>query len=321
MLRLLNGTLLAGILFVGILVSVASIGVNRFAALTRPKTQGYINELIDLKIRAAENITGPKIVIVSASGGLYSISCAILSAELGIPCVNEGLPVDVGVPAILNQGRITAKAGDIILMPMEYEVYYEEANGTGELKDSQTGFLNKIRDANWKRLFRVDFGYIEFGVAENIMRASGCIYYSIPSIFATNADRISHTAAAGAQYKEKRDKVPFRVFGGVITEGFRNNILKFFDWARSNNVKIIGTLPPSYIGTPLQPSWLEDIARLYRDFGFAFIQPESRHQYQRDDFYDGEPHLNQEAQFIHSRVLAKEIAPFIRAAMKNEENR
>lgn len=319
MLRLLNGVLLSAILFVGLLVLIATLGAHRFAMLTRPNSQGYVSDVIELKARVAASIPGRKLVVVSGSGGLYSISCAVMEAELRMPCVNEGLPIEVGLPGILEQGRSAAKPGDVILMPMEYPAYYVEAYGGGSARRSEAGLANKIRSADLRRLFRVDLTYVVSAIAERVMWASGYRAYSIRAMFAPNGDRIGHTAAAGEEYSQRRGSHPPASYRGVITDGFRANMTDFLEWAQRNDIKVVATLQPTYRDMVVPSTWLSDMARFYQERNTIFFAPDDLYKYDRDCFFDGEPHLNVEWQQIHSRKIARDIGTFLPTAERQGE--
>jgi hypothetical protein len=307
MIRLINGILLSSLLFVGLLLVIAMLGAPGFARLTRPNSQGYIHDVIELKLRVAKSTPSPKIVVVSGSGGLYSISCTVLSRELRMPCVNEGLPIDIGVPGLLEQGRATAKPGDIIFMPLEFPAYYTDAYSGGSGRAAQGGMIDRIRGADLRRLFRVDLRYVITGIAERIMWAYGYRAYSLETMFAPNADRIGTSAAAAEVHRSRRAATAPNIFSGIMTNGFRAAMTDFLQWAHSNGITVVATLPTVYHDTVVERDGLSKMARFYTNRNAVFYLPEDLYRYDRDCFFDGDPHLNLEWQAIHSSKVARDL--------------
>lgn len=326
MLALINGLLLSAVLFISLLVSISTLGQARFAQITRPPTQGYIAEVMKLKSQAAKSITKPKIVIVSGSGGFFSISCETITQTIKAPCVNAALPIEVGLPGILRFAETIAQPGDVLLMPMEYAMYYvSQFSGVAEKPEKPSSLIERMMNSDFHRLFRVDLAYVFFSLAENALAAADYRPYSIDALFTPIGDRKGHTKADGQRFAEKVAKEPIYEMkyqnGGVMTEGFVYHMGQFLDWARANNVKAIATLQPAFDDWEIPEAWIKNIASFYEKNGAVFVRPENLYHFPRSDFYDGSPHLNEETQKRHSVQVAKDIAPFLPPSLRESKSK
>jgi len=317
MVRLFNGVIMMIIMFVVLLIVIARVGPVQFAALTKPSSEGYIADVIALKTKAAKALASrSKIVVVSASGGMFSIACMEITTTLGgVPCVNMALPSDVGLAQVLDFGRSAATRNDVVLMTLEYQMLYLDSLSGAPVRGGENALLASLGAIDLKRLFRIDLAYVVNGVSENLLAAAGNRPYNIEKLFTELGDRKSHTTASAVQYAEKRNSDDFDSRKGVITEGAKYYVGRFLDWAKENGVPVIATLQPTYEDTPIRPDWLDSIAALYTSHGAIFVRPAGLHRYPRDSFYDGDPHLNEEMQHAHSRLVAREIAPYLPPAL------
>ncbi|MBK1990340.1 hypothetical protein A0J48_022925 [Sphaerospermopsis aphanizomenoides BCCUSP55] len=82
------------------------------------------------KKNKALSISGEKILIVSGSNGLFGISAEKISQTTKIPTVNLAMHAGLGVEYILNDAKKVLKKGDIVLLPLEYNLYISEKDIT-----------------------------------------------------------------------------------------------------------------------------------------------------------------------------------------------
>ncbi|MBC6161833.1 hypothetical protein HB999_00055 [Listeria booriae] len=83
-----------------------------------------INRLLTLKEAYANQIQGKKRLIVGGSDVLYSFDTAFLNEKGGLPHVNFGLNVGLGMQFILDTAMKNAKSGDEIVFCFAYSLYY-----------------------------------------------------------------------------------------------------------------------------------------------------------------------------------------------------
>lgn len=110
------------------------------------------------KIAAADKAPGPRVLVVAGSNALFGIDSGQLEAFWNRPVINLGVNAGLGLPYILDLSERVARAGDVILMPMEYALYLDDGAANAQIIDYVIG-----RDADyWHRLSffrRLEFAF------------------------------------------------------------------------------------------------------------------------------------------------------------------
>ena len=131
----------------------------------------------------------------------------------------------------------------------------------------------------------------------------------------TNAwgDHTGHTAALGAAYRAELARArPWHATAAAIRNGYGTRlIVRFVTWARAHGVRVIGGLPTEFADSPMPAGTLAAIRDTYLDHGALFVALRNHSDYPRTAFFDTPDHLDQHWQIIHSRMLAKALAPNI----------
>src|SRR5271157_6025286 len=111
-----------------ILIAVCASSVLMYLALfgflvRKPLTLGFIAESYDKKTSYVSGVSGPKIVILAGSNGLFSHRCEALEQMLHMPCLNCSVTAEVSLDYQLARARKLLSSGDIVLMLLEYDLY------------------------------------------------------------------------------------------------------------------------------------------------------------------------------------------------------
>ena len=114
MLKLLNRIVF---LFVG-----AGLLVTTFVSAVPPDQGTYLTAAAD-KHRRLQSIEGPRVILVGGSGVAFGFDSQRIEQELGMPVVNTGLHVSLGLRYMLSEVRRTVRAGDVVVVVPEY-VYF-----------------------------------------------------------------------------------------------------------------------------------------------------------------------------------------------------
>ncbi|MDF5714783.1 MAG: hypothetical protein PUP93_13075, partial [Rhizonema sp. NSF051] len=104
----------------------------------KPYSEDWIYYAYRNKQKYASQIVNRKIVIVSGSNALFGIGAKQIESSTGISTVNLGVNAGLGVDYILEQAKKRLKPGDIVLIPLEFQLYYQS-------KDQQM-LANPLRD-------------------------------------------------------------------------------------------------------------------------------------------------------------------------------
>ncbi len=306
---LVNTVLAALVATVWCVIGIANLGSWRVAAAMHPLSQNYVGFLMTIKTRHAREIAGPKIVTISGSSGLHSLRCEIFTKELDAPCVNGGFPIELTFAQILKFDRTLIKPGDVVLMPLEYVMYFSPFFAG---YSADTGWLSAVSRLSIPELFRIDFDYLLTSLSENLLVMAGdtafTSSYFDPGSFTREGDRRYHTRKLAQQFADKRaheifwtrDSYPRSDPISVV----RQHLNEFFSWAKQNNVLVVGTVQPEYDDWDVPRKWLDTIPPIFQDAGFPFIVLQNQSRYPRNCFWDASDHLNEECQILHTERIS-----------------
>ncbi len=106
----------------GIVVAALLLAANLVGGAL--DSQGYWPAgVIEKKTASANRIIGPKILLVGGSNVHFGYSAEHLQAAVGMPAVNMGSQVALGLRYLLHYSRRVIKPGDIVVLALEYQQY------------------------------------------------------------------------------------------------------------------------------------------------------------------------------------------------------
>ena len=123
--------------------------------LDRPLSLGLFRDLIDAKLARGASIEGRKLVIIAGSNGLYSHRCETMEPLLGIPCVNAGVVVGIGLDYLFVRWEKLLHPGDVVYLPMEEAQYVRTYAATSVGPDAAIMFRH-----DWTTLFGLSPGRV-----------------------------------------------------------------------------------------------------------------------------------------------------------------
>lgn len=90
----------------------------------KPDPEHYYQGSV-LKVRLLQDIPSPRIIIFGGSNIALGIDSEMMEQKLGMPVINDGLQVGLGITP-LNEIRKYLRSGDIIIISLEYYNFTEE---------------------------------------------------------------------------------------------------------------------------------------------------------------------------------------------------
>ena len=96
---------------------VASIMASLLIAIQPDPKHYYQGSL--LKVRLLEQTPSPRIIVVGGSNIAWGIDSELIEQEMGMPVINDGLDVHIGIIPLVEL-REHIKPGDIIIISLEY---------------------------------------------------------------------------------------------------------------------------------------------------------------------------------------------------------
>lgn len=115
-----------------------SFAISALAALiigalfvTTPPDKKHLYQASLLKSNLLRTVPSPRIIIVGGSNVAFGIDSERMEQELGIPVINDGLHVALGI-APLNEIKHYLRSGDIVIISLEYYNFTDEQSFYGQ---------------------------------------------------------------------------------------------------------------------------------------------------------------------------------------------
>lgn len=99
--------------------------------IATPPDDKHLYQASLLKSNLLRTVPSPRIIIVGGSNVAFGIDSELMEQELGIPVINDGLHVALGI-APLNEIKHYLQAGDIVIISLEYYNFTDEASFYGQ---------------------------------------------------------------------------------------------------------------------------------------------------------------------------------------------
>ena len=287
--------------------------------LDRPLSLGSFRQQIDARLARGASIEGPKLVIIAGSNGPYSHRCETMEPLLGMPCVNAGVAVGIGLDYLFARWRPLLRPGDVVYLPLEEAQYTRTYAATSLGPDASIMFrhdwstLGALSPGRW---LGATFSFAPraalMSLIETTLVDSGFEDPRAAATGSTNAwgDHVGHTPAMGeANAARLATIVPWHETAASIRSGDGTAMLRdFLRWAAAHGVIVVGGLPAGFAEWPIPKATVQAIGDIFTREGARFIDLGQQARYPRSAFFDTPDHLNEVAQIAHSRVVAAALA-------------
>ncbi len=299
--------------------------------LDRPLSLGLPRAQLDAKLARGAAISGRKLVILAGSNGPYSHRCEVIEPILGLPCVNAGVAVGIGLDYLFTRWQPLLHPGDIVYLPLE-EAQYSVAPASSRLGPDAAimarhdwSTLASLPPQRWvAALFAFDPRAGVMSVIETALVAGSFHDPRAEANGSTNiwGDRIGHTATLAAASQSMLATVnPEHVSAEQVrTKVASQQVGDFLHWAGDHRIRVIGGLPTGFDDSPIPPETLAAIRSLFESHGAAFLDPPNHSRYPRRDFFDTADHLNESAQIAHSIMIANALRALVPAVIAAAES-
>jgi hypothetical protein len=284
----------------------------------RPLALGFLRQQIDDKLARAAVISGPKLLILAGSNGPYSHRCEVIEPILGMPCVNGGVAVGIGLDYLFARWRLVLHPGDVVYLPMEEAQYVRSREATVVGPDAAIMFrrdwrtLTALPAERWlAALFAFDLRAAVMGPIEAMLVAA---HFHDPRAEVTGAtntwgDHIGHSAELAIVNRAVLAwAAPYHPSAAQIRAGYGTALIATFTrWAATHGVLVIGGLPTGFVDAPIPPASVQAIRSVYAGNGGDFLVLPNFSRYPRSAFFDTPEHLNETWQVEHSKLLAEQL--------------
>ena len=285
--------------------------------LDRPLSHGFLRERLEAKLDRGASIEGRKLVIIAGSNGPYSHRCEAMEPILGVPCVNAGVAVGIGLDYLFARWQPLLRAGDVVYLPLEQAQYVRARTAIRlgpdaaiMLRHDRTTLGDLPADRRIAALFAFDLRAVVMSGLEMALAATGFHDPRAEVTGSMNAwgDQVGHTQAiAAANASILAAARPIHVTPEAVRDGDgAAEVRRFLGWAADRGVVVVGGFPTGFADTPIPPATAAAIRALYQGPpGHArFLDLPDQGRYPRSWFFDTPDHLHQDAQIAHSRRVA-----------------
>ncbi len=287
--------------------------------LDRPLSLGSFRQQIDARLARGAAIEGPKLVILAGSNGPYSHRCETIEPLLGMPCVNAGVAVGIGLDYLFARWRPLLHPGDVVYLPLEEAQYTRTYAATSLGPDASIMFrhdwptLGLLSPGRWLgAVFSFAPRAALMSLIETALVQAGFEDPRAAATGSTNAwgDHVGHTQAMGETNAARLATiVPWHETAASIASGDGTAMVRdFLRWAASHDVQVVGGLPAGFAEWPMPNATASAIGDVFTREGARFIDLGDRARYPRSAFFDTPDHLNEVAQIAHSRIVAAALA-------------
>ncbi|MGE0416749.1 MAG: hypothetical protein AB7O80_08080 [Acetobacteraceae bacterium] len=283
--------------------------------LDRPLSLGFLRQQLDAKIARGAAIGSPKLVIIAGSNGPYSHRCETIEPILGLPCVNAGVAVGIGLDMIFARWQPLLHQGDTVYLPLEEAQYVRPRSAITlgpdaamMLRHDRATLLTLPPDRWIAALFASDLRALVMAVIETSLVVCHFVDPRAEVTGTTNrwGDHIGHTASlARTSLPALMAASPNHPAASAIANGAGTaDVTRFLTWAHRHGVRVVGGLPTGFADVPIPLGTLAALRALYESHGARLLILSNQSRYPRDRFFDTPDHLNEAAQIAHSRTVA-----------------
>lgn len=269
------------------------------------------------KEKYASTIKQPKIAIVSGSNALYGFDSAELEAFWQKPVVNKAVTVAFGLNYMFERSKKSLSQGDIVLMPLEYSFYQENALLTNHyvnyiLAYDTDYFFNLPLKDKATIFLRMDTTWAIQGILAR--------YYASDLIKNYNLDNLNTRGDLTNNHSENiTDELsglinalqPDIYDSSNLSEHFKKEMENYLQWAKSQNICLIA-IPPSYLyfkqyENAIFKELLTNIELYYQQRGIPYIGNPADYMYPLDNIYNTKYHLNNLGVQKHMNTLKNDL--------------
>lgn len=302
------------------IASLTFAGIVLYQIGAQTQTARWIYELDKIKINYAQSIKTPKIILVSGSNTLYGLSCATISQETKIPCVNTALTQELGLDYILSHARHLSNSNDIIIMPLEYQLYLYKGSPSELLIDYVLGYdPNYLKSVDLftqiKYLGGISFDRLIQGVSTKLKpNSANKKYANRINQYGDTLDN-SKNSMTEQQFKSMDTWNPFTLEQYAIDNYAANRIIEFINWSKKNNIKVMATWPstvnfPAYREAGSQ-AFFQKIEKFYQNQSVPVLGKPEDFLYEKPLFFNSVYHLNDVGRNQRTKQIISLIQPYL----------
>jgi len=315
------------------------LGISIFIAFlytqlgTPTETSHYIGDVSLAKEKLAISRSGPRLLIVAGSSGLFGFNAQLIEQQTGLPTINMGTAMGLSLDYRFYRLEKILRPGDTVLLAFEYESYtdnvdYETTDDYVLGRDPdyfrQLSLPGKIYMATRVPFKRLQKGWKNQRTPERVVIKNAHSPYSPFSAanypLDDNGDEMlnfeSERPAPELLTGNLQRLVPNLVKGmpSQNTAGFAM-LAEFIAWAHAHHVAVLATFPniiyrPVY-DEPNGQEAIQTINQFYATHDVPVVGTAREAMQPADQFFDFMYHLTHQAALKRTERLIPELQPYL----------
>ncbi|WGL15243.1 hypothetical protein PVT68_10720 [Microbulbifer bruguierae] len=275
-------------------------------------------DLYQVKELHAAQSDSPKLLIVAGSNSLFGIFSNELEENFNLPTTNFGIHAGLGLRYLLERSKRSLDKGDIVYLPLEYALYQDDYSPSAQLMDfliaRDPTYLHSLpltqqilgyANVSFERLFEGLRG------GSNTYQGRSSKIYNVSNVD-TSGNQTNNSVEDAAAFTEKLSRLtPKDIGNGEISKYSREILHEYFEWAKENNICIIGA-PPNLMKFDEYNSeefvfFFENVKKFYNEENVTFSGDHNDYLFSRDFFFDTEYHLNKKGVALRTQLTISDL--------------
>lgn len=316
-------------LLVGILcLSLAWFGLFLLQLGEPLSSAAWMKSAYAIKHARAAEVGRPKVLLVGGSSTLFSLDSRQLQQAWERPVVNFGANAALGLRYILASARPYLQPGDLVLMPLEYNLYQDSGTPNDQLLDYIVGqdpdywrALDPV--SRYEIVARLPASRLLMGIralkhpngpytglyAPEYIDTDGNYRANDPALFDVETQGVIRNAldaAIGKVHQYGQDDHG-KSYGWRLLERYQREL-------RAAGVCVL-LIPPSmmfqdaYRDDPLESAFYRNLPRRADELGLTYLGEPLGFMYPSERFFDSLYHLDSEARVEHTQKVIDLLGP------------
>jgi hypothetical protein len=304
--------------FLVTVVSLCAVWVTVFyMALGNPVSKSrWIADIYQLKEQAALAVSGEKVVFVSGSNIVFGLDSQKLAKNWNLPVVNFGAHGGLGIAYILERSKRVLNAGDIAILPLEYNFYQDdgiisETLITHAFSNDLEYFRSLSLVDKARFIAKTRFKILKKGLIASLRNDAGSEDTSPADNSRMGEYRVDNMNAHGDQINLEPEKIssrarhkitkiksplPLKMRKSVPSEYSRDVLRDYISWAEGKGVCLI-FMPPNYMyfdgyKEPVYRQFFTKLKAFITGEGVPYIGDPYDYMYDRSYYFGTVYHLD-----------------------------
>ena len=299
---------IAGIVFVPLFLHAAAL------MLPTPSLQParWTNEVLEIKKRIARETDKPEILILAGSNALFSLSAKTIAESYGIPATNLATHAGLGRTYLLASAAQVVAPGDLVVMPLEYELWEEERYEPALAYHVLTHDRNYYRALAPLEKLRLLAG---IGVSDWLWLVKNRV---VPDSDTATGYRSETLNEHGDETNNRRTSVDpamrdnltrIRARRFTLSSDTTRELKAFDDRLRAMGARLVVTYP-SFLRSAVNDgsaAFLADVRREAKAAGLALVGDPHDRMFETEDAFDTAYHANDVEQQRNTHILMAQL--------------